>query len=624
MSNNNNNNNSPESKTQPETSKKQKGRLKKLRKRAFEIEPNGPASGIQRSEEFKELQEFLQQDSSEEHRESSSGIIGPCVVWRKHKERDFSEGNDHRDILHRCLSTAANTENNQQAFPSWATLHNPALIRHIAVLEIHTENLGFMDIIKEKCLQNHQHISAFTRWFSGPNPRSISSTLMYREHTQRKRKNREDPRAVQSYPELYQNFRNLVISDKQWETEKYPEPRHSKQTSFTPTGRFSLDRIKTMDMDSINSQLASNEDRYHFTENIVGNALDTDVPPKIYGLDCEMVQTTDGLELARVTLVELRYQNPVENSGADGRDLDNLFSYDVVLDQLVKPRASVVDYLTPYSGIQVGDFDQVSIQLEHIQLFLIGLFRPKDILVGHSIENDLRALRIIHPLVIDTALLFRPKHARFKHKLQHLARVLLRKEIQNENHCSEEDAVTALELTFRRVTEGESFGIWERNQENQIVKHSVNDTVVCVGPSNWLQSHIFREPSGINIYTCEKIQDTNSKALASWLIGPRRRALLVWGRFTMKVEQDESCFIEFLDDLIRNYNRQDTIITIAIQSNIDVAIEIHNQRKAKKNPKATIGWTEKDEQVWRETVDSSRNGHVLWVGGLSRKLSTKK
>ena len=52
--------------------------------------------------------------------------------------------------------------------------------------------------------------------------------------------------------------------------------------------------------------------------------------------------------------------------------------------------------------------------MEEIQVALLGFICKEDIVVGHSLENDLHALRLSHPRVIDTAVLFRTdgrKHA---------------------------------------------------------------------------------------------------------------------------------------------------------------------------------------------------------------------
>jgi len=54
-----------------------------------------------------------------------------------------------------------------------------------------------------------------------------------------------------------------------------------------------------------------------------------------------------------------------------------------------------------------------------------------DILCGHSLENDLKALKIVHTRVIDTSLLYpHPRGPPYKSALRHLTKRWLGREIQ--------------------------------------------------------------------------------------------------------------------------------------------------------------------------------------------------
>ena len=99
-------------------------------------------------------------------------------------------------------------------------------------------------------------------------------------------------------------------------------------------------------------------------------------PAKVYALDCEMVNTTRGKEVARVTLLNFKGETCYET--------------------LVKPPATIVDYNTKYSGITEAMLEGVTTTLKDVQKSLLGQFSAKDIIIGHSIDNDLRCLHLEH------------------------------------------------------------------------------------------------------------------------------------------------------------------------------------------------------------------------------------
>lgn len=107
----------------------------------------------------------------------------------------------------------------------------------------------------------------------------------------------------------------------------------------------------------------------------------------------------------------------------------------------------------------------------HIVIFLCDLFTvassiqeeflklvyKETILVGHSLENDLLALRISHRLAIDTAVLYKhPKGGSYKTALRVLAKRFLSREIQQSGigHDSIEDARATMELALLKIRNG--------------------------------------------------------------------------------------------------------------------------------------------------------------------------
>ncbi|KAH9134161.1 hypothetical protein AeRB84_019988 [Aphanomyces euteiches] len=157
----------------------------------------------------------------------------------------------------------------------------------------------------------------------------------------------------------------------------------------------------------------------------------------LLAVDCEMCKTTKGVELTRVSIVDEQHN--------------------VLLDEYVLPSNPIVDYCTPYSGISADTLEGCTNSLasvRRIQARLLELIAAETILVGHSVENDLLALRLIHRRIIDTVLLYpHPKGPPFRSALRYLSSVYLKMEIQtgSDGHCSVEDATCTMKLTQVRL-----------------------------------------------------------------------------------------------------------------------------------------------------------------------------
>lgn len=156
----------------------------------------------------------------------------------------------------------------------------------------------------------------------------------------------------------------------------------------------------------------------------------------VYSLDCEMCYTTHGLDLTRVTVIDSTCK--------------------VVYETLVKPFHPIIDYNTRYSGITEEQMMGVKTTLLDVQATLLTMFNNKTILVGHSLESDFKALKLIHDTVIDTSVLFPHKMGPpYKRALRNLSSEHLKKIIQNsvDGHDSAEDATVCMELLIYKLKE---------------------------------------------------------------------------------------------------------------------------------------------------------------------------
>ncbi|MDI1488402.1 MAG: RNA exonuclease 3 [Ramalina farinacea] len=177
--------------------------------------------------------------------------------------------------------------------------------------------------------------------------------------------------------------------------------------------------------------------------------------------DCEMGYTTMGLELIRMTAT----------SWPSGERL---------ADVLVRPKGEILDFNTRFSGVRPEDYARAAPygekadQPDHheapsssklsvvdsipaARTLLLSYLDPSTPLIGHAIDNDLNATRLIHPSIIDTVLLYpHPRGLPMRFGLKALMKRHLDRDIQmggSAGHDSGEDARAAGELVKLRVAE---------------------------------------------------------------------------------------------------------------------------------------------------------------------------
>ena len=203
-------------------------------------------------------------------------------------------------------------------------------------------------------------------------------------------------------------------------------------------------------------ETAKQSKKYGWKDTLVERLEDGEVQPNeveqgsitagrtILAMDCEMCKTEDSdAALTRISLVD--------------------WNGEVVMDELVKPDKPILDYLTPYSGITAEQLNPITTTLTDIQERLLTLLTSHTILIGHSLDSDLNALKITHPFIIDTSILYQhPRGPPLKSSLKWLAQKYLGREIQKGHgtlgHDSVEDSRACLDLVKLKCEKGPKWG----------------------------------------------------------------------------------------------------------------------------------------------------------------------
>ena len=200
---------------------------------------------------------------------------------------------------------------------------------------------------------------------------------------------------------------------------------------------------------------------------IKGSAAHED--DNVIAMDCEMVMTEFGLELARVSMVD--------NEG------------EVLLDLLVRPDNLIVDYLTKFSGITPDLLRDVTTSFKQAQKKVAEFIGPQSILVGHSLENDLNSLKIVHTRVIDTSEIYpHPRGPPAKLSLSMLAYKALKEKMnRDDGHDSCDDARMTLRLMQKKLLRGAKYNPCA-DVTNKVKMHDLIGNVVITNTETTAES----------------------------------------------------------------------------------------------------------------------------------------
>ncbi|KIP10709.1 hypothetical protein PHLGIDRAFT_11157 [Phlebiopsis gigantea 11061_1 CR5-6] len=169
----------------------------------------------------------------------------------------------------------------------------------------------------------------------------------------------------------------------------------------------------------------------------------------IIALDCEMIYSTGGMRVARVSVVD-----------SMGKEI---FDEIIRMDDGVE----VIDFNTRFSGITEENYSQAVLQLAAIRKSLDAYINSNTLIIGHALDNDLKTLRMIHHRCVDTAIIFPHRAgAPYRRALRDLAVIEFQRRVKEHlgkviqtgggtvGHSSVEDSVATLDLVRWRILNG--------------------------------------------------------------------------------------------------------------------------------------------------------------------------
>ncbi|XP_022846091.1 small RNA degrading nuclease 1-like isoform X2 [Olea europaea var. sylvestris] len=240
----------------------------------------------------------------------------------------------------------------------------------------------------------------------------------------------------------------------------------------------------------------------------------------ILAIDCEMVLCEDGTEaLVRVCAVDRNLQ--------------------VKLDVFVNPNKAIADYRTEITGISAKELDGVTYSLVDVQKSMKKLLSNGTILVGHSLNNDLQALKLEYTRIIDTSYVFKRANgpANKKPSLSLLCKGVLGYELRKEGspHNCLDDACAAMKLVLARLEHGADGVIQEEVKDVDSAKLLLHRIPVNISTKD-LQS-VIPGDFEIELKTSKKVRDTYS---AFAVFGNQKEANETFDNLQGNLEKDST------------------------------------------------------------------------------------
>ncbi|OBZ81948.1 hypothetical protein A0J61_10003 [Choanephora cucurbitarum] len=336
-------------------------------------------------------------------------------------------------------------------------------------------------------------------------------------------------------------------------------------------------------------------------------------PKRLVALDCEMCKTVNGYAVTRVAMID--------------RD------HKVLINELVKPAEEITDYVTHISGVDEASLKNVTTNLSEIQKKIQTFLDGDTILVGHGLVNDLRCLKMRHPYIIDTSVIYHHKNGPpYKPSLKDLSIRYLKRAIQIEDedkkpgeekgHDPCEDAIASLELLERKLRYGHQYGLAGLSQVESILDHlKRNQQTGAVIECGAEMSYLMKQRLAQHKDDYWSLEDDDQ--VVDKIIEQHKKKQLVVARLSLPEATEDTRQLRFLSLLGKMYDHIEPntayCFTTGYRSNREREDLREKRMSYKKKLKATglanipdeERWSLEDEHALETIADATRRGFVF-------------
>lgn len=223
--------------------------------------------------------------------------------------------------------------------------------------------------------------------------------------------------------------------------------------------------------------------------------------------------------------------------------------------------------MTHISGVDEASLKNITTTLSDIQKEIQSFVDGDTILVGHGLVNDLKCLKMRHPYIIDTSIIYHHKNGPpYKPSLRDLTTRYLKRTIQVRDedkkpgevkgHDPMEDAVASLELLERKLLYGINYGLAGLSQVETVLdflKRSNQQGAVIEYKADL---SLMMKRILANSHQDDYCSVKNDDEVAKTIIEQHKRCDLVVARFDLSQEENEqerqAKFLSLFEDIYRD------------------------------------------------------------------------